>query len=135
MAPASPLRQSYFHLVLTAEQVKLFYSGDKARVQVTDAAGKTLNIPWSALAPYVTRLGVRGNFKLLAGKVPVLEPADLYLNEHREYGLSTYSLHSDGHGVSISSRLRPLTVDVVEPGHHWAVERLRHRVVAPVFFN
>ena len=62
MAPASPLRQSYFHLVLTAEQVKLFYSGDKARVQVTDAAGKTLNIPWSALAPYVTRLGVRGNF-------------------------------------------------------------------------
>ena len=45
--------------------------------------------------------------QLLAGKVPVLEPADLYLNEHREYGLSTYSLHSDGHGVSISSRLRP----------------------------
>ena len=39
--------------------------------------------------------------QLLAGKVPVLEAADLYLNEHREYGLSTYSLHSDGHGVSI----------------------------------
>ena len=27
--------------------------------------------------------------QLLAGKVPVLNPSDLYLNEHREYGLST----------------------------------------------
>ena len=25
--------------------------------------------------------------QLLAGKVPVLNPSDLYLNEHREYGL------------------------------------------------
>ena len=30
--------------------------------------------------------------QLLAGKVPVMAAADLYLNEHREYGLSTYSL-------------------------------------------
>ena len=28
--------------------------------------------------------------ELLAGKVPVMSAADLYLNEHREYGLSTY---------------------------------------------
>ena len=79
MAPASPLRQSYFQLVLAAEQVKLFYSGDKARVQVTDAAGKTLNIPWSVLAPYVTRLGVRGNFIIrydAAGKLRGLRRAD-----------------------------------------------------------
>ncbi|GIS76729.1 MAG: hypothetical protein CM1200mP13_00880 [Candidatus Pelagibacterales bacterium] len=34
--------------------------------------------------------------QLLAGKVPVLAASDLYLNEHREYGLSTYSKHSDG---------------------------------------
>jgi hypothetical protein len=49
-------------LVLTAEQVKLFYSGDKSRVQVTDSNGKTLNIPWSTLVAHVTPLGVRGDF-------------------------------------------------------------------------
>ena len=62
MAPAAHLQQSYFRLVLTAEQVKLFYSGDKSRVQVTDSNGKTLNIPWSTLVSHVTPLGVRGDF-------------------------------------------------------------------------
>mgnify|MGYP002632118734 FL=1 len=62
MTPAAPLQQSYFRLVLTAEQVKLFYSGDKTRVQVIDSKGKTLNIPWSTLVPHVTPLGVRGEF-------------------------------------------------------------------------
>ena len=62
MPPAAPLQQSYFRLVLTAEQVKLFYSGDKTRVQVTDSTGKTLNIPWSTLVSHVTPLGVRGDF-------------------------------------------------------------------------
>ena len=79
MVSAPPLRQSYFHLVLTAEQVKLFYAGDKARVQVTDAAGKTLNIPWSVLVPFVTPLGVRGNFVIrydAAGKLRGLRRAD-----------------------------------------------------------
>lgn len=56
------MQQSYFRLVLTAEQVKLFYSGDKSRVQVTDSNGKTLNIPWSTLVAHVTPLGVRGDF-------------------------------------------------------------------------
>jgi len=56
------LQQSYFRLVLTAEQVKLFYSGDKSRVLVTDSNGKTLNIPWSTLVAHVTPLGVRGDF-------------------------------------------------------------------------
>jgi hypothetical protein len=62
MTPAAPLQQSYFRLVLTAEQVKLFYSGDKTRVQVIDSKGKTLNIPWSTLVSHVTPLGVRGEF-------------------------------------------------------------------------
>lgn len=62
MAPAASLQQSYFRLVLTAEQVKLFYSGDKTRVQVIDSKGKTLNIPWSTLVSHVTPLGVRGEF-------------------------------------------------------------------------
>ena len=62
MVSGASLRQSVFQLVLTAEQVELFYSGVKNRVQVTDERGKTLNIPWSALVPFVTPLGVRGEF-------------------------------------------------------------------------
>jgi len=56
--------------------------------------------------------------ELLAGKVPVMSAADLYLNEHREYGLSTYSLHSDGSGVSYSSRLRPI-LNMRPKYRHW----------------
>ncbi len=56
--------------------------------------------------------------QLLAGKVPVLNPSDLFLNEHREYGLSTYSLHSDGSGVSYSSRLRPI-LNLRPKYRHW----------------
>ncbi|MBN35222.1 MAG: N,N-dimethylformamidase [Rhodospirillaceae bacterium] len=33
--------------------------------------------------------------------------SDCFLQAHSEYGLSTYDTHSDGSGVSISSRLRP----------------------------
>ena len=56
--------------------------------------------------------------QLLAGKVPVMAPSDLYLNEHREYGLSTYSLHSDGSGVCYSSRLRPI-LNMRPKYRHW----------------
>tara|TARA_B100001059_G_scaffold67466_1_gene64252 strand:- start:7455 stop:9812 length:2358 start_codon:yes stop_codon:yes gene_type:complete len=56
--------------------------------------------------------------QLLGGKVPVMNPSDLYLNEHREYGLSTYSLHSDGHGVAICSRLRPI-LNMRPKYRHW----------------
>lgn len=56
--------------------------------------------------------------QLLAGKVPVMTPSDLYLNEHREYGLSTYSLHSDGSGVCYSSRLRPI-LNMRPKYRHW----------------
>ena len=62
MVPGNSLRQSLFRLALTADQVELFYSGAKTRVQVRDERGKTLNIPWSALVPFVTPLGVRGEF-------------------------------------------------------------------------
>jgi N,N-dimethylformamidase len=56
--------------------------------------------------------------ELLAGKVPVMSASDLYLNEHREYGLSTYSLHSDGSGVCYSSRLRPI-LNMRPKYRHW----------------
>jgi len=37
-----------------------------------------------------------------------LDRHHLFLNEHREYGHSLYDRHSDGSGVHISSRLRPI---------------------------
>ncbi|MEC4815478.1 MAG: DUF6605 domain-containing protein [Scytonema sp. PMC 1069.18] len=44
----------------------------------------------------------------LIGRTPIMQKQDLYLAEHREYGLSTYDTHSDGSGVCYSSRLRPI---------------------------
>ena len=37
-----------------------------------------------------------------------LDQHHIFLNEHREYGHSLYDRHSDGTGVHISSRLRPI---------------------------
>lgn len=56
--------------------------------------------------------------QLLAGKVPIGQASDLFLNEHREYGLSTYSLHSDGSGVCYASRLRPI-LNMRPKYRHW----------------
>jgi N,N-dimethylformamidase len=46
--------------------------------------------------------------ELLTGQLTTMQPADVFLNEHREYGLSCYDSHSDGSGVCYSSRLRPI---------------------------
>ena len=67
MKTVIPLQQSRFRLALSADQVTMFYSGAKHRVQVTDDSGKILNIPWSALVPHVTPVGVRGNFIIYYG--------------------------------------------------------------------
>jgi N,N-dimethylformamidase len=44
----------------------------------------------------------------IVGHTPALHAMDLLLMEHPELGLSTYDLHSDGSGVSLSSRRRPI---------------------------
>ena len=46
--------------------------------------------------------------QLLKGSVPLIHASDLALNVHREFGLSLYSVHTDGSGVFYSSRLRPI---------------------------
>lgn len=46
--------------------------------------------------------------ELFIARTPVMQASDLFLAEHREYGLSTYDTHSDGSGVAYSSRLRPI---------------------------
>lgn len=46
--------------------------------------------------------------ELGCGKLSMLYPQDVFLNEHREYGASLYDTHSDGSGVCYASRLRPI---------------------------
>jgi N,N-dimethylformamidase len=46
--------------------------------------------------------------QLLTGRVPLLQPEDLLLNQEKGYGLGTYAHYRDGWGVNISSRLRPI---------------------------
>jgi N,N-dimethylformamidase beta subunit-like, C-terminal len=47
-------------------------------------------------------------YEMYLGQLPELVPSDLFLNEHTTYGDSLYATHSDGSGVSISTRLRPI---------------------------
>jgi N,N-dimethylformamidase len=46
--------------------------------------------------------------QLLTDQLTVLQPEDLFVAEHREYGGSTYDVHTDGSGICYSSRLRPI---------------------------
>ena len=86
----------------------------------TTTADLALIIPTNSYMAYSNdNLGTNSVVaQLLAGKVPVMTASDLYLNEHREYGLSTYSLHSDGSGVCYSSRLRPI-LNMRPKYRHW----------------
>lgn len=46
--------------------------------------------------------------EVLASRAIALEPADLAMAEHPEWGLSLYDTHIDGSGVTLSSRWRPI---------------------------
>ena len=47
-------------------------------------------------------------YELYLGVLPELVPSDLFLNERPGYGDSLYSLHGDGSGNALSTRLRPI---------------------------
>ena len=68
------------------------------------------------LAPTATYLAY-GNYRVMEcsetyeafqGALLVAGPEDIFLAEHPEYGGSLYESHTDGSGVALSSRLRPL---------------------------
>lgn len=46
--------------------------------------------------------------EVLAARAVALEPTDVAMAEHPEWGLSLYDTHTDGSGVSLSSRWRPI---------------------------
>ncbi len=49
-----------------------------------------------------------GGAELFVYRVPIMQQQNMFLAEHREYGGSIYDTHTDGTGISISSRLRPI---------------------------
>jgi len=49
-----------------------------------------------------------GGAELLVYRVPIMQEQNMFLSEHREYGSSIYDTHTDGSGVCLSSRLRPI---------------------------
>lgn len=56
--------------------------------------------------------------ELLNGHTPIMQPEDVFLADHREYGISCYDTHSDGYGSFYSSRLRPILT--MQPKYkHW----------------
>tara|TARA_Y100001936_G_C16093715_1_gene689313 strand:+ start:1482 stop:3836 length:2355 start_codon:yes stop_codon:yes gene_type:complete len=46
--------------------------------------------------------------QLITGRVTALQPSDLLFNELHNMGYGLYGTHTDGSGISISSRLRPI---------------------------
>ena len=74
-------------------------------------------IPTASYMAYANeRLGYDSDLaEVASGHVPAMGREDLFLATHREFGYSFYETHSDGSGVSVSSRLRPILN--MRPGH------------------
>ena len=77
----------------------------------------------ASTATYTVYLNNRGRYlstttERYHGRVTALDDIDALLIEFPEMGLSTYDRHSDGSGVSISSRHRPLQ-NFRPNGRHW----------------
>lgn len=49
-----------------------------------------------------------GSVEALLYRTPIMARENIFLSVHREYGYSLYDTHSDGSGVHLSSRLRPV---------------------------
>lgn len=49
-----------------------------------------------------------GGAELFIYRVPIMQAQNMFLAEHREYGGSNYDTHTDGSGIALSSRLRPV---------------------------
>jgi N,N-dimethylformamidase len=54
-----------------------------------------------------------------------LEKTDVFLQEHNEFGLSTYDTHSDGSGVRFASRLRPV-LNMAPKTRYWSFNADTH---------
>lgn len=53
--------------------------------------------------------------EIIVGHTPIIDPADLTLQDHPEFGRSCYELHNDGSGVVFGSVRRPILT--LQPKH------------------
>jgi N,N-dimethylformamidase len=69
-----------------------------------------LLVPTATYMAYANYLSWADNplIEKLFGGLWLAEEDDLFLNEHRELGASTYDSHADGSGICHASRLRPM---------------------------
>ena len=66
-------------------------------------------LPTASYMAYANHhVGCTGATELQNGCVALYSPQDVFLHQHREYGMSPYDTHSDGSGVCYTSRLRPV---------------------------
>jgi N,N-dimethylformamidase len=87
-----------------AEYIPLFL---RPSAPAVDAVFLVSTCTYMAYANY--RVMNRSNlYEMYLGQVPEVVESDLYLNLHPELGDSLYTTHSDGSGMAISSRLRPI---------------------------
>jgi N,N-dimethylformamidase len=68
----------------------------------------------ASTATYMAYSNIQWTWQEFFGEVAetywtTMEPGEVFLQEHAEYGLSTYDNHSDGSGVRYASRLRPVS--------------------------
>lgn len=49
-----------------------------------------------------------GAAEIFVYRTPIMQHQNVYLQEHREYAGSIYDTHTDGSGICLSSRLRPI---------------------------
>ncbi len=60
------------------------------------------------------------------GRIIAYAPDELFLNERRDLGLSTYDTHRDGSGSMYSSRLRPIVLNYSPKGSVWSFNADTH---------
>lgn len=57
----------YFSMFISYQDFELLYRGAVRNVQVTDDNGKTIRLPAVKFIPWLSRIGIRGRFKLTLG--------------------------------------------------------------------
>lgn len=104
-------KSGFYAVKLVAEEA-YFYVPFFVRPRRGTATAKIAFL--ASTATYTVYANNRARFagmrtELYQGRLSMMDAVDILQFEHPEMGVSTYDRHSDGSGVSISSRLRPVT--------------------------
>ncbi|MFY8273392.1 DUF2835 domain-containing protein [Pseudoalteromonas sp. SSDWG2] len=58
------MRYYYFGIQMSYEQCSAFYKGRTPSIQVTDITGRTIRFPAAKILPFMSQIGIRGQFRL-----------------------------------------------------------------------